>query len=251
MQDKIKEALRAVERDKDIHVLYACESGSRAWGFPSTDSDYDVRFIYTHPSHRYLSIDSVEGAIDLPIDDELDLSGWDIQKTLQLFRKSNAALYEWLQSPIVYYNEMNFLQQLRQLMSRFFNAKASIHHYVGITKNTLGDINTDSVKIKKYFYALRSTLAAHYVAKEHTVPPMEFQELLDYVNDSTLNGHVATLMEIKTQATEDTRHARIAYIDQFITDTIQSAAAEVPADVACIGETETLNNLFRNTLAQL
>ena len=100
-----KEVLRrldAVEREEDVRVLYACESGSRAWGFASPDSDYDVRFIYVHRPDWYLSIVDRRDVIERPIVDEYDLSGWELRKTLRLFRKSNPPLIEWLGSPIVY-----------------------------------------------------------------------------------------------------------------------------------------------------
>lgn len=97
--------LKQIEKDEDVDIFYACESGSRAWGFPSADSDYDVRFIYSRPTDWYLSIDEKRDVIELPIVDEIDISGWDVKKALKLLRKSNPPLLEWLQSPIVYKNK--------------------------------------------------------------------------------------------------------------------------------------------------
>src|SRR3954464_10534874 len=102
MREQIEEALGAIERECGVRILYACESGSRAWGFPSPDSDYDVRIIYIHPPDWYLSIDDKKDTLELPINDELDISGWELRKALRMMRKSNAVIYEWLQSPIVY-----------------------------------------------------------------------------------------------------------------------------------------------------
>ena len=104
MKEEILRRLDQIEREDDVRIVYACESGSRAWGFESTDSDWDVRFIYVHPRDWYLSIDVGEkrDVIERPINDELDISGWDLRKALKLLRKSNPPLLEWLSSPIVY-----------------------------------------------------------------------------------------------------------------------------------------------------
>ena len=102
MRKQILKKLAEIEMEHDVRIIYACESGSRAWGVPSKDSDYDVRFIYAHPRDYYLSISPLRDVIELPIDPVFDINGWDIRKALSLLRKSNIRLLEWLQSPIVY-----------------------------------------------------------------------------------------------------------------------------------------------------
>lgn len=108
MQDIILDKLSAIEKENNIKILYAIESGSRGWGFASKDSDYDVRFIYTHPTDWYLSIEDKKDFIEVPIDDLLDINGWDIRKSLQQYKKSNPTLMEWLSSPIVYMETIIF-----------------------------------------------------------------------------------------------------------------------------------------------
>ena len=109
--------LNAVEKDEGVKILYACESGSRAWGFPSRDSDYDVRFVYVHPAEWYLSIDleKKRDVIERPITDQIDLNGWDLRKALGLYRKSNPPLLEWLNSPIVYWETYGVAAKLRDV----------------------------------------------------------------------------------------------------------------------------------------
>ncbi len=102
MENKIKIQLKKIEREHKVKILYAIESGSRVWGFASQDSDFDVRFIYVHHKDWYLSIESKRDVIEMPLEGDLDINGWDLTKALGLFRKSNPPLYEWLQSPIVY-----------------------------------------------------------------------------------------------------------------------------------------------------
>lgn len=94
MREEILKRLTDIEGEEDVKIFYACESGSRAWGFPSADSDYDVRFLYRHPEEWYLSVDLEEkrDVIERPINDDLDISGWDLRKALKLLRKSNPPL---------------------------------------------------------------------------------------------------------------------------------------------------------------
>ncbi len=124
MIEEIKKTLKQVEIANDITILYACESGSRAWGFASPDSDYDVRFIYVRPLKNYLSIRDRRDIIEVPVNEILDISGWDIRKALQLFLKSNAPLYEWLQSPVIYKNDSSFLLELSSIMPEYFSLRA-------------------------------------------------------------------------------------------------------------------------------
>ncbi|MEQ8169833.1 MAG: nucleotidyltransferase domain-containing protein, partial [Candidatus Eremiobacterota bacterium] len=102
MKEKIPGELKKIEDEEKVKIIYACESGSRAWGFPSKDSDYDVRFIYVHDHDRYLSVYDRKDVIERPVCDLLDINGWDIRKAMRLLQKSNAALMEWFQSPVIY-----------------------------------------------------------------------------------------------------------------------------------------------------
>ena len=120
----------------------ACESGSRAWGFPSKDSDYDVRFIYVHNPNWYLSIDHKRDVIEIPardpisipIDPLIDLSGWEITKALRLFRKSNPPLLEWLKSSIVYYQSYSTIDKIRELDKNIFSPTSCLYHYLHMAK---------------------------------------------------------------------------------------------------------------------
>ena len=152
MKAKILDILSDLESQKNVKVLYAAESGSRAWGFPSPDSDFDCRFIFVKPMDGYLSIVESDGQIGYPVDDVLDISGWDLQKTLRLVCKCNASPFEWLQSPIVYREEAGFRDQLWTLCQEFFNPKALIFHYLGIAKGALSKTNQEgNLTVKKFF----------------------------------------------------------------------------------------------------
>jgi uncharacterized protein len=179
MKDRVREELARIEREQDVRVLLAVESGSRAWGFASPDSDYDVRFVYVHRKDWYLSVFEQRDVIEEMLPGDLDVSGWDLRKTLRLFSKCNLALNEWLGSPMLYREAAEFRAQLRALIPTFFNPIAAIHHYRSMAE---GSFNADFVggriRIKKLFYVLRPLLACRWIEKSHAQPPTEFYELV-------------------------------------------------------------------------
>jgi len=216
MTSRITSALASLEAQHNIRILYACESGSRAWGFPSPDSDYDVRFIYVHALDWYLGLDENPDTLNFPVDDELDLAGWELRKTLRLLRGSNAALFEWLQSPIVYHEAAGFRAQLAPLLPRAFNLKAGLHHYLGqLRRGVEEELTSEEVRLKRLFYALRSALAARWIRERHTLPPMEFAPLRTLLPPD-LQVAVDELLARKTHAHEKTLVARPAALAAFL-----------------------------------
>lgn len=208
MNELIKKELKSLEAEKQIKILFACESGSRAWGFPSTDSDYDVRFIYVHKLDWYLSINSCikKDQIEKPITGDLDVAGWELRKSLNLLVKSNAALLEWLDSPIVYH-ELESFQTMKNLREEAFNPIACMGHYYGMAKKGLELIKPGKqIKIKKLFYCLRATLALEWIASDHGPAPMLFDTMAERLFDNDLIKEVVKkLKEDKANATEATQ----------------------------------------------
>ncbi len=101
MIERIKKELKRIETQNDIKILLAIESGSCAWGFTSTDSDWDVRYIYFHHLNWYLKIDNQVDYQEEILENDIDLAGWELKKALRLFRKSNPTILEWLNSPFI------------------------------------------------------------------------------------------------------------------------------------------------------
>ena len=159
MEQIIRQRLYEIEKTQNVRILFAVESGSRAWGIASPDSDYDVRFIYVRPKNDYLRLDELRDVIELPIDDELDINGWDLKKALALLYRSNPTLFEWLSSPVIYL-KTRFSEDFKELAADYFSKKKSLYHYVSMAKgNYRGYLKGDIVKAKKYFYVLRPVLA--------------------------------------------------------------------------------------------
>ena len=219
MREVILERLAAIEREHGVGIVYACESGSRAWGFASPDSDYDVRFVYVRALDWYLSFDveRQRDVIECPIVDELDCNGWDIRKALHLFTRTNGALLEWLHSPIGYVERGHFAESLRRLAPRCFNATALCYHYHHMARNNArGYLFTDEVRLKKYFYVLRPLLAILYLERGLGIPPVRFDVLVDAVAPRGIRPRIAELLERKRQTSELGRGTPIPEIDSFI-----------------------------------
>ncbi|MGX7417180.1 nucleotidyltransferase domain-containing protein [Carnobacterium gallinarum] len=218
MREIIKQALLKIEKEHQVRVLYAVESGSRAWGFPSKDSDYDVRFIYVHTEDWYLSLAPKRDVIECPIDDELDVCGWDLQKTLTLLRKSNPSLIEWLKSPIVYQEVGGLAEELRQLAEKHLSKKHLMYHYYHMANGNFRDyLQGKQVKIKKYFYVLRPILACLWIEVYQTAPPVRFEDLLVLPQlQSDFLAEVADLLVRKKRGDELDLEARSPVLHEFI-----------------------------------
>lgn len=248
--EHIHSKLSTVERSFNVKILYACESGSRAWGFPSLDSDFDVRFVYIHDPDWYLSIDEMRDVIEEPLDAEnVDLSGWELRKALRLFRKSNPPLMEWLQSPIVYSEVGTLATSLRDLVATHFSPRAATHHYLSMaTKNFREYLHGDLVRVKKYFYVLRPLLACRWIESGRGAPPTEFAKLVAAtVNEPELLEAIEGLLERKMKGVEVERGPRIEVFNNFIENEIGRLKL-LDQPPPHLDSTAALNALFRSLL---
>jgi len=206
MHDLILQRLAQIEHEHQITILFACESGSRGWGFASPDSDYDVRFIYLHRLPWYLRVHAGRDVIEQPISGELDINGWELRKTLGLLHNSNPVLLEWLRSPVIYRRCSPWAERLRTLAEQYFSCQRGHHHYVsGAEKNLRTHLSGSENRHKKYFYSLRPLLAARWIREHHSAPPMPFAELVNaLVTDKALRDEIETLLHVKMRAGEST-----------------------------------------------
>jgi predicted nucleotidyltransferase len=226
MEAIIKKKIAEIETQYNVKVLFACETGSRAWGFPSPDSDFDVRMIYRHDIDWYLSLNDKKDTIEFMSEDgELDVTGWDIKKCLQLMWKSNGALLERVQSPIVYTEEKNIATLLKTYTEQCFSPVATMHHYLGLARNSFADVvGKDEIKLKKFFYALRATLACKWILDKDSVPPIVFQKMLEELDfDMSLKNTISELIVLKSGKNESYLHPSLSELNKFIEDEIKKA----------------------------
>jgi len=246
MKEIILEKLLQLQQSENIKILYACESGSRAWGFASPDSDFDVRFIYARPLNDYLGITEPPDNVGLPVNEVLDIAGWDIKKALKLFLKSNSTLYEWLQSPIVYRQAQDFADELRKLMPDYYSLRPGANHYLSMAHNTQrDDLQGEQVKLKRYFYALRPALACKWIIERKTVPPMEFGKLRAIIDDGEIQNAIDVLLEQKKVADEKGLTLPVPLLDNWLSKTLEWAKEQIPLLPNEKRYTYELNELFR------
>ena len=239
MKDRIGERLEEIAVEHGIKILYACESGSRAWGFASADSDYDVRFLYAWPEEQYLSVFDPKDMIDLGVDSEdLDITGWDLRKALRQGRKSNGSLTEWLFSPVVYRENADVMARWRELAIETFVPRASAAHYFGLSQKIYGQIAEDSrpPTAKKYLYALRSVLAGRYVAEKLKPVPVAFAELREQLDiSSEAADAIDEMISEKSTGAESDAIERNSILDQFIESEKEQLAgklSELPGEIS-------------------
>ena len=219
MTPSILDKLKAIEREHNVEILYAVESGSRAWGFASPDSDYDIRFIYKHNLEYYISLWNQPDTITFMTDEDLDGSGWDLRKTMLLLAKSNAPLLEWLYSPVVYYENVAAINQLRALAADCFSPVACLYHYLGTTKNFMDVCEQEEVKLKSYFYALRTALAGKWIIERDSFPPVDFMELLP-IGPPNIQDKIKELMAIKAEQNETYLHPKETLITNYLQELV-------------------------------
>ncbi len=249
MKELILNELKAIEQKEQCRILLAVESGSRAWGFASPDSDYDVRFIYVRPVKSYLKLEKVRDVIELPINEELDINGWDLDKALRLLHKSNPTVFEWFSSPIVYQSSP-FAEKFKTIMTQYFSSKSGLWHYLSMAEGNFRDyLRGDLVKAKKYFYVLRPILACRWILDTGTPPPMLFTDLMERQLAPELKNTVSELLDLKMNSPEVKQIPRIDALNRYLDDSISEVRAcieQLPTETP--RSWEPLNALFLSEL---
>lgn len=244
MRKRILEELQKIEQIHNVKIIMAIESGSRAWGFASPDSDYDVRFIYVRKKEDYLKLEGMRDVIEWKLDEVLDINGWDIRKALQLLHKSNPTIFEWCASPIVYLSTTDF-DVLKKVMPGYFSEKKALYHYWHMAQTNYREyLKGEEVRIKKYFYVLRPLLAAQWILDKKVAPPMLFNELVDAELDEKLRPELNRLLEMKKTLPEMGMAPKV----QIFNDYIEKVMPDIKEAAEKIEETEkdwdALNELF-------
>lgn len=231
---EIADKLDGIEAAHGVRILFAVESGSRAWGFPSPDSDYDVRFVYVHPRDWYLALMPGRDVIELPISDDLDINGWDLRKALNLLLKPNPVLLEWLSSPVRYRWSDAACDGLAALAKTIAHQAACRHHYLrlGDGQWTRHIADRQRVNYKKYFYVLRPALALRWTRLRPEQPPMNLQEMVSGLDlASPVVAEIARLLVLKSAAKETGDGPRIAAVDDLILGELEIARNEATRTV--------------------
>jgi len=258
VRDKILEKLQGIQSEHDVKIVYACEAGSRAWGFESSDSDYDVRFIYIRPTDWYLTIntetraDTIEKGID---ENDIDASGWDLRKALGLFRKSNPPLLEWLNSPIVYVERGLTARMMRDLIPSCYSPCSAAHHYLSMARGNYREyLRGDEVWLKKYLYVIRPLLAVRWIRMQLGVAPVAFQTLVDgVVPEADVKEAISELLVAKMSGVELGMGPKNERLENFLKNELSIYENnDVLVDLQKgKSDVNVLNSLFRQMLKEI
>jgi len=253
---RIRQRLSTLEQQNGVRVLHAIESGSRAWGFPSPDSDYDGRFIYVNKPDWYFTVFERRDVIETPIEDEdgvvFDVNGWDLRKALRLMAKSNPVLIEWLQSPIVYAAAPGFAEEMLTLAAKVYSPKAAHYHYFHMArKNFREHLLDDNIRLKKYFYVIRPVLACMWVEQGLGIPPMTLASLLDGTLPSgSVRDEILALRQRKMQEPEFGDGPQVPAIQEFLIQQLDRLSTVAVADQRT-ADGEELDQFLRRWTHQL
>jgi len=227
IRDRIQSELSAIEEREGLTILLAVESGSRAWGFPSPDSDYDVRFLYVRPRNYYLNLEKRRDVYELPPDELLDINGWDFDKTLRLLHSSNPTLFEWMSSPIIY-RKHHAYDELMKNAQEYFMTKPGLYHYLHMADSNYREyLKADMVKLKKYFYVLRPILACRHILQNGTPPPMLFQELVKMQMEESLIPEIEDLLMMKEKTSEMGLAPKRQVLNDYIEESLEVLIAAI------------------------
>lgn len=247
MRARVASELAVVEERHQVRVLYACESGSRAWGFASPDSDYDVRFLYVHEPEWYLGVEEGRDVIEAMLPDDIDLSGWDLRKALRLLRKSNPSLHEWLRSPVVYAADEGFLREFNSLSAVYYRPGRMYAHYLHMALGNWRDyLQKAEVNYKKYLYVLRPVLACRWLQLGYGQPPMEFAPMYErlLVGQPEVYRAVARLLAKKAVSGEMASGPQDPVLHDFLARELAELEALLPAKSSQLPPVEELNAFF-------
>ncbi|MCT4663672.1 MAG: nucleotidyltransferase domain-containing protein [Flavobacteriales bacterium] len=253
MNEKISHYLNEIEKAKNVEILLACETGSRAWGFPSPDSDFDIRIIYQHKKDWYLSLNEQKDSIDLMFENnEIDITGWDLKKSLKLLQKSNAPLLERIQSPIIYKKDHEFLEEIKVIAQNQYSRIATMHHYLSMAKKFIEELKeNEEYKLKRFFYILRSATACKWILEKDEMPPIEFMKMINNLAiDPILVKRINELIELKSTKSESYYHHGEPKLLSFIETCINEAEENRLKLPSSKGKIEELNQFFIKTLSK-
>lgn len=243
----IQNILNNIEQTKKVKILYACETGSRAWGFPSPDSDYDIRFVCMHERDWYLSLSHRKDSIAI-MDGDLDITGWDLRKCLQLLKKSNAPLIERFQSPIEYYAVPDFKNDFKKLVQAYYSPIAVFYHHHSLAKKFWEELkDQQEYKLKSVFYLVRSLLSCNWIIEDSNVLPMDIFGLMQYTSEEQ-KQKLHALIQLKATVGEKYLHPKDAQLNEWINEWMKKAEANKAALQVNKNDMTELNAFFLKML---
>lgn len=201
-EQQIQQKLDALTQRLDCRLLLAVESGSRAWGYASQDSDYDVRCVYWYPQERYLALQQPRDTVEWELNEVFDINGWELRKALNMAARSHLTIFEWCDSPIRY-RSSPWHEEFRAVIRGMMQPERLAGRYVGMAEGTFRRyLMLERPPYKEYFYAIRPLLAARWVMQERTPAPVPFATLRQALLPDAMQDTVEELLHLRNANTE-------------------------------------------------
>lgn len=251
MEDEIQERLTEIEKAYNIRILYACEAGSRLWGYASVGSDRDVRFVYAHPLEWYLSIEEGPDTLEIKPNDLLDLSGWELKKTLKLYKKSNPSLLEMLHSHIILRKHPLFFERLKQMEALLFSKKTCLIHYLNMAQTNYKKWQKDATpSLKHYFHVIRPLLMCRWISTQGQMPPLQLFRLAEDCPTSIKEDIHRLIQKQMHQESVLKTDALFKSLNGFVEENVVQIKNQLIDVAPAKGDDPTplLNQLFRSTI---
>lgn len=252
---EILRRLKQLETEHSIRILFAVDAGTRAWGCATKDSAFDVRFVYAQDPRWYLSVDLEErrDVIEDPNAGSIQLNGWDVRKALRLYRKSNPAFVEWLQSPISYLERGNFRRAAQESLATVYTPVRGVYHYRSQARTDYREhILAPMVPLKEYFGVLRSLLTVRWLERHGSAAPVDFGRLLPLIIDQPeVVTRVRKLLEQAPSMIEPDMILPVPALNAFIEAELASVPMVADSKPATEAVLRTLNRMFHGVMAEM
>ncbi len=249
--DRIISSLLELEEQYGIKILYAVEAGSRAWGYASEHSDYDVRFIYVHPVRHYLSLQTKRDVIEKKVDSQLELAGWDLKKALSLLHRSNPSILEWLTEENIYLKH-DSIEKIRDLSKHSFSTYKVLKHYVRMAKKNLNLMDEPYTQVKDYIYIIRPFLSSLWLLKLRTFPPNKIAAIMQELNlGESLRREIEHILHLKIQGKEQMDSQYFSHSVKKIKQDLGEIETHISGFVDNVGDIEEFNDVFLHILEEI
>jgi len=195
----IQEKLKKIAAEHPFPLVFATVSGAHLYGFPSPDSDYDLRGIHVLPLAEVVGLDV--GRETVQIEEfrdglELDLVTHDAKKFFSLMLKKNGYVLEQLFSPLIIQTSKEH-DELKQIGKRCIT-KHHAHHYFGFARTEWKLFSKEPApRVKPLLYIFRVLLTGINLMQTG-----EIEANLTKLNEKFALPYLPELIERKTGGAE-------------------------------------------------
>ena len=220
MRERILEIIKEIEKEKNVKVILVADTASRSLGYSTSSSDYDIRFVYIQKPEKYLRLGIGRDTIERKVDN-FDFVGFDLRKALEMIRKSNVQMWQWLYSTqVILKTELS--EKIKNLMPEFFVPKIALHQYAGISSNNFKRkiSKEENVKIKYYILSVIRIATGLKIARDKKYPEIEHISRIGVILPEKVYEEVKRILKLRTEYFLETVQAN-EILNGFIKENVE------------------------------